>query len=50
MSDNQAIREALQFFGIDYADPCDCDILENGAVYFGLTEILPIGSLYPREE
>tara|TARA_B110000495_G_C23002657_1_gene591894 strand:+ start:1102 stop:1275 length:174 start_codon:yes stop_codon:yes gene_type:complete len=35
----QAIEEALIWFGID-GTPEDCDVCENGAVYYGLTMII----------
>jgi hypothetical protein len=30
-------------------DPDDCDICEDGSVYYGLTMILPRGSMEPAQ-
>ena len=39
------IEEALIFIGIE-VHPDECDICEDGSVYYGLTQILPPGSIY----
>ena len=38
---NSEIQEALDWFGIS-ATPQDCDVCENGDVYFGLIKITNI--------
>lgn len=40
----EEIEAALQWFGIE-ACPADCDYGSDGSVWYGLTEILPKGSL-----
>jgi len=41
----EEIREALTLIGIE-GDPDDCDICEDGSVWWGLTEVMPKGSVY----
>ena len=36
---------ALIFLGFE-VHPEECDICEDGSVYYGLTQILPPGSIY----
>ena len=45
----EEILGALEWFGEGHADPDDCDICEDGSVYYGLTQILPPGSIQPEE-
>ena len=45
-SDCEAIEASLSWLGIE-AMPDDCDVCESGQVYFGLTEVLPRGSVIP---
>jgi len=40
------IEQSLLWFGID-GTPDECDICEDGSVYYGLTQILPRGSVEP---
>jgi hypothetical protein len=46
---NREIEESLIFLGID-AHPDECDFCEDGSVYYGLTEVLPKGSVYEDDE
>jgi hypothetical protein len=48
MSDAEKIIDALKFFGFD--TDTDIDVCEDGSVYVGLTQILPPGSITPRND
>ena len=39
------IDESLIFLGFE-VHPNECDICEDGSVYYGLTQILPKGSVF----
>jgi hypothetical protein len=41
---SEIIASALFWMGIE-ASPEECDICEDGSVYYGLIQILPKGSL-----
>ncbi|MHC4705125.1 MAG: hypothetical protein ACYTFQ_31635 [Planctomycetota bacterium] len=43
----EQIEVALRFLGIN-ADAEDCDICEDGTVYWNLTVVLPRGSVKPE--
>jgi hypothetical protein len=44
------IAEGLDWLGYgDDANPTDCDICDDGSVYYGLVQILPKGSVDPDE-
>ena len=42
--ESRVITDALAWFGID-ADVADCNVCEDGSVWYGLVQILPKGSL-----
>ena len=38
------IEAGLRWLGIE-ADPSDCDVCEDGSVWYGLVQVLPKGSI-----
>ena len=41
----EQIEKALAWLGVDASVADDCDICEDGSVYYGLIQVLPKGSI-----
>jgi hypothetical protein len=45
---DEKIMRGLRFLGYGEIEPDECDVCEDGSVWFGLMQVLPKGSVEPE--